>query len=432
MKKILKVLFIVVFAITMFVPFINVKADDQSRVQVINVNGHGKYSISGGSYDGTEKFTTSKSDFFDMGTSIILTAYPDEGYNFVGWFDAVEDEEGWHAEGFRTEEVAFTFDVSVPYHNLMPVFEKQLVCSNGIGHNNIWRTAGGTVAVLYENGDLDGNVYGEGEVVDYCIGDEITVKARHDDDFSFVGWYVSNVQEGPEYYYRNQLVSTDENYTYQPGVTTIEGIDEPINYITAVFEEIVYESGPEKSYDLTSADGSASVHFTFGGDEDFELNILDILSLTPEQVEAGFGVSADEFNELKSLIKNNVKDYGNLLAVYAITVDGSSFNYSDGLTLKLKLTDAMKKFNTLKFIYLDNANNFKVTEVKDFSIGDKFAEVELDHLSAYALVGTNVEKVTDKTSNPKAGDYIIIYILMLGLGIAGFTGTTIYKKRKMN
>ena len=110
------------------------------------------------------------------------------------------------------------------------------------GHNNIWKTGNGKVAVLYENRDaqeqpsLDGETWGNGEVVDYVVGDEITVKAKADDGNKFVGWYVSDVEKGPDYY-KNQLVSTNANYTYKPGVTTVSGIDEPINYITAVFEE---------------------------------------------------------------------------------------------------------------------------------------------------------------------------------------------------
>jgi len=123
----------------------------------------------------------------------------------------------------------------------MAIFMPTIVHAINYGHNNIWKSGNGEVAVLYENRDtqeqprLDGEHWGNGEVVDYIVGDEITIKARPNDGYHFVGWYVSDVQKGPDYYYTDKLVSTDRNYTYQPGVTTVSGIDEPINYVTGVF-----------------------------------------------------------------------------------------------------------------------------------------------------------------------------------------------------
>jgi len=119
------------------------------------------------------------------------------------------------------------------------------------GHNNIWKYGNGEVTVLYENRDtqeqprLDGEHWGTGEVVDYVIGDEITVMARPDDGYHFIGWYVSDGR-APELYHTDQLVSTSRNYTYQPGVTTVSGIDEPINYLTGVFAS--NQSLPRRTY----------------------------------------------------------------------------------------------------------------------------------------------------------------------------------------
>ena len=75
----------------------------------------------------------------------------------------------------------------------------------------------------------------------------------------------------------------------------------------------------------------------------------------------------------------------------------------------MKLTDEMKKYNTFKFLFLDDNNNFEIKEVHDVKIEGDFLVVELDHLSAYALVGSNVE--ANNTSNPTTGDKIILYAI---------------------
>ena len=245
MKKYWKELFIFVLALMAFIPFMSAKADGGSRIQVVHTNGGGVFTISGGSYDGSESYSSSKSDFFDLDISITLTATANDGYSFAGWFTTSEeetDEPGvmeWVIGNALSSMETYTFTVTEPYYNIMPVFEKSLSCSGEIGHNNIWATTGGKVSVLYDAIDLDGTHYGIGEVVDYCVGDSITINAQADDGYMFVGWYGSNVAQGPNYYNRERWVSDEETYTYQPGVTTMDDSEETINYLTAVFKPIV-------------------------------------------------------------------------------------------------------------------------------------------------------------------------------------------------
>lgn len=304
------------------------------------------------------------------------------------------------------------------------------------GHNNIWTTSGGQVAVLYENrdtseqADLDGNHYVDlGHVVDYVVGDSITVKAKANDGYKFVGWYVSDVQKGAEYYYRDQLVSTNANYTYQPGVTTISGIDGTINYLTAAFEE-------DNTKEYTISNDIATAIFTFEKNHDFALNMIDLLSINPEDAEEIFGVDVETFNTTLETMKNSAKEYGDVLSIYNILIDDGNIGYTDSVKLKIKLTEAMKKYNTLKLLYLDDANNFKVADVKDLIINSTTADVDLDHLSVYALVGSNTETTTDTTtttdtsSNPQTGDNIMLYISMLGLSVIGLAGTGFYVRKK--
>ena len=186
--------------------------------------------------------TSTNRYFVPHGNEVTLTAVADDTHEFIGWFNCEEVDISnghgvmdWVAVGeVLSSNSSYTFAVSNSYYNVMPVFESKA------GHNNIWATNGGKVAVLYEdseNPDHDGEHYGIGHVVDYVKGDMITVKAEADEGYHFIGWFVSDVERGAEYYLRDSIVSTNANYTYQPGVTTVAGIDEAINYLTAAFEE---------------------------------------------------------------------------------------------------------------------------------------------------------------------------------------------------
>ena len=75
-----------------------------------------------------------------------------------------------------------------------------------------------------------------------------------------------------------------------------------------------------------------------------------------------------------------------------------------------------------------NNNNFEIKEVHDVKIEGGFLVVELDHLSAYALVGSNVE--ANNTLNPTTGDKIILYAIMLGISIIGLISIGVYTKKK--
>lgn len=226
--------------------------ESTSRVQIImneNVgNNYGTFTVSGGNFDNTIEHNSSVAEFVDIGTNITLTATANSTHNFIGWYNAEEyDISGsanlgimsWRAVGNAlTTNNTYTFNVSNDYYNILPMFESKA------GHNNIWATSGGQIAVLYENReeeqtDLDGEHWvNNGMVVDYLKGDSITVKAKANEGFHFVGWFQSDPNASvAENYVREPVLSTNTSYTYMPGVTTVSGVDEPINYITAAFEE---------------------------------------------------------------------------------------------------------------------------------------------------------------------------------------------------
>ncbi|MBP5678529.1 MAG: hypothetical protein J6X28_01715 [Bacilli bacterium] len=185
---------------------------------------------------------------------------------------------------------------------------------------------------------------------------------------------------------------------------------------------------PDVTYTITAEGGKYIAVFSLPEGYDFELDVVDILSYTPEQIEAMFDVPAETIEEIIATIKENVKEYGELLNLYAIDISGPGIGYSDAVTIKILLTDEMKKYDTLKFIFVDENNNFVIQEIHD-SIGTEtidgkeYVVFELNHLSAYALVGSN-------TNNPGTADKVIYYAIMLGLCTLGLAGLGIYTKKK--
>ena len=194
----------------------------------------------------------------------------------------------------------------------------------------------------------------------------------------------------------------------------------------------------QKTYTLTCGDGTAIFDFSEG--HNFVLTFLDTLKYTPEQIEELFEVPAELYNQIKETAINNTKPYGTLLGLYAITIDEDlgteSFGYSDELTLKIKLTEALKKYGSFKLIYLDDENNFVVSEVVSLEEIDGELVGNLKHLSAYALVGTEKQEEASEgnesgTNNPQTSDNIIKDVVMLVLSLSGLAvGIVLFKKLK--
>ena len=431
MKRFLKGLVLSILLVATFVPFINVNADGNSRVQVLMSesigNKKGTFTVTGGEFDSSTNFNSSAVGFVDIGEDVTLSVNPNSGYSFVGWFVAVEGDNGYEATQFLSESTSYTFTVENSYYNIMPVFERQLMC-DGVGHNNIWTVSGGEVAVLYEALDLDGTRFGYGEVVNYCIGDEITVIARANDGYHFVGWHITDPAASvPENYVRTPVVSTDLSYTYQPGVTMVSGYDEPLNYLTAVFEEDTIE---DTTYTLDDGNGNQIIFADSEGIV-FSFNSTDILNVSEEELQR---IAADMQTDVETVramgeqaienAKNASKGLGTLVGLYDFSVyDGNEFKEeaTNGFKIRIKMTDAMKKYNDFYIAYLKNDGT--IDEPIKLTQNGEYLEGVLPHLSTYAVIGNYVENI----ENPKTGDNIILYIVMLGLSTVGLIGIGIKK-----
>lgn len=193
------------------------------------------------------------------------------------------------------------------------------------------------------------------------------------------------------------------------------------------------EEVKEKNYLLTNNNFSAS--FSYEEGHDFQLTVLNVLAMSIDEINAMLdpedAIDDNTYNTILDTVKNNTKEQGNLLALYAIEVNDSTMGYTGSIKLKIKLSEEMKKYNSFKLVYLDDENNFKVTDIVDFKIEGDYLVGTLPHLSAYALVGNSVPtkaETTTVSTNPKTGDNIITVISIFI--VASIISLTIIKKRR--
>ena len=243
------------------------------------------------------------------------------------------------------------------------------------------------------------------------------------------------LEENGDYHMVIMLVSFDD-YIFDDNVEIFVNGEHVNDYYKEDANKLnidyLFKPNPkDATYTITTGENNEYIAvFEFPEGTTFELAVTDILKYTPEEIEAMFNVPAEYIEEVVKTIKNNVKEHGELISLYSIEINGPGFNYSDKpLTFKIRMTDEMKKYNSFKFIYLDENNNFVIQEVHNTKTekidGVDYIVVDLDHLSAYALVGYNTED-----GNPTTADKIVFYVAMLVLSITGLAGAAIYTKKK--
>lgn len=191
-----------------------------------------------------------------------------------------------------------------------------------------------------------------------------------------------------------------------------------------------------EKYTITDSSGNV-ISFTEEKDREFTLNIIDYLTFSLEDLENA-EIPKDMFDSMMEMIANATKNYGTLLSFYEIEVrnDDGYLIHEGPFNIKIKMTDEMKKYNTFKIIYVDADNNFATESPITLTMDGDYLVGTLDHLSTYALTGSNTSTSnnTNTTNNPQTGDNIYIWfgmliISILGLSLGTFTATK-FKKSK--
>lgn len=138
--------------------------------------------------------------------------------------------------------------------------------------------------------------------------------------------------------------------------------------------------------------------------------------------------NVEDYEKTLQKMKEFFKEDGNFIDMYTLTLmTGVPMEPVDGFTFSIKMSDEMKKYDTLKLITVDNYNSTNPTkgysvELKkdgDYLIG------KLPNLGFIALVGTNNKVSNPKTGIPSYGTIGLITIIALG-------GTYIVYKKKMS
>ena len=209
-----------------------------------------------------------------------------------------------------------------------------------------------------------------------------------------------------------------------------EGCEHPYDFNNEVNGNItIYAKWlePENVEDYeVSSEGGDKVIFTDEKDHEYHLFVEDLLTYSKEEVMAAEGISSEEYDYVVNGLKDQTKNYGDLLSIYDIRLENENGTSIDNtpLTLKLKLTDKMKKYNSFKLFYVKE--DFTVDAPITLTAKDGYLEGDLKHLSTYVLVG-------DITTVPKTGDNIVVY---LSLGIISILGLLIsvflIKKKQFN
>lgn len=368
-KKYLSLFMIIAITVFAFVPFINVDAGSIGFIgsgKIVNFNQTGTNSESVASSTNMETYINAKKDEFESAlneknVTVDLSKSnidPNDLFSTTKPYKyAVVDN---ISSGYQMVQGTLTQTYTVDYVN---VNVKQY------GHNNIWATSGGKVAVLYKNRDsneqpdLDGNTWVQnGLVVDYEVGDEITVKSKPDSGYSFIGWYVSNVQQGAEYYDNTKLVSQNLSYTYTPGVTTVTGINEPINYLTAVYKEdqeiirvtsTVYHTKVIGTLNLTGTD-TYSKNYSSGDNyidgNTTDSNIASIISGYRDDM----NTIANSYHAYPWSVSEGITDY------YYETHDEITQNMNNG---QVTINTVLNKYQTYKIIGKGTTKNIKTINI---------------------------------------------------------------------
>lgn len=91
----------------------------------------------------------------------------------------------------------------------------------------------------------------------------------------------------------------------------------------------------------------------------FNIEIIDIMSLTKEQI-IDMGATEEEVNEIIKKVKDATNDSGTLIKALQIVVTDGNVEVHEvegGFNLKIKATDDMNQYDTIKLINVDSNYN---------------------------------------------------------------------------
>ena len=190
-----------------------------------------------------------------------------------------------------------------------------------------------------------------------------------------------------------------------------------------LYAKWIEEETKTNNYSATDDNGN-KIEFKEEEGHTYKLNVIDYLLFTEEDLTKA-EIPKDLYDEALNGIKNATKKHGALLAVYDIVVtDENEDTIHDGpFTIRIKLTDDLKKYNSFKLIFVDD--DLSIETPIELKIDGEYLVGTLPHLSNYVLVGSNV-------TSPKTLDNVLTYVIIGFIGLVGVSSILVIKKKKAN
>lgn len=181
---------------------------------------------------------------------------------------------------------------------------------------------------------------------------------------------------------------------------------------------------PEKVYTVRDDNGN-EIMFEDPEGKSYILTIIDYLSIPKEELLSTYNVPEEEYDAIMDAIKEKTSKYGDFVGFFEIVLqDENGDEVHDGpFKIKIKMTDAMKKYNTFKIIYLND--QLEIEEPITLTEEDGYLVGIIPHLSKYIVTGSN-------TTSPKTSDNIDMYLMLLGIGTFGLIGINIIRRKRFN
>ena len=178
-----------------------------------------------------------------------------------------------------------------------------------------------------------------------------------------------------------------------------------------------------KDYEVKDDNGN-SIKFQEESGHIYNLTITDFLTFTDKDLQKS-GIPKDEYEQAIKEIKSATKKEGELLAFLDIKVTDENDNeiHEGPFTIKIKMTDKMKKYESFKIIFVNTDDGFETEEAITLTQEGDYLVGTLEHLSTYAVTGT-------LKANPDTGDTILKYVAILGVSVLGFAGIKLYSRKK--
>lgn len=166
-----------------------------------------------------------------------------------------------------------------------------------------------------------------------------------------------------------------------------------------------------ESYTLTDNKGNV-ISLTYEKNRELSFTMIDYLAFSPEDLETA-GISQEFYDSAMKGIKNATKQHGTLLSFYEIQVenDDGYLIHEGPFYIKIKMTDEMKKYDIFKIVYIDVEDNLATESPITLTRDGEYLVGTLEHLSTYALVGSNTPSPPQTGDNSNLGLWVFLLVL---------------------